>query len=210
MSNKEKKNVDAPETTNQELPEEITNTLNSEMNEKTNDISTDSTIEKDKETDKTDISEPIAETKEPNPEEKLAAMTDKYLRLTAEFDNYRKRTLKERMEMIKSAGEDIFMNFLPIINNLERAKKSVDQAKEIEPVKEGIDLIFKSIFDFLSSRGLKEIDAVGKEFDTDLHEALTKIPAPEETLKGKVVDVIEKGYTLNDKVIRFAKVVVGE
>jgi len=114
------------------------------------------------------------------------------------------------MEMIKSAGEDIFMNFLPIINNLERAKKSVDQAKEIEPVKEGIDLIFKSIFDFLSSRGLKEIDAVGKEFDTDLHEALTKIPAPEETLKGKVVDVIEKGYTLNDKVIRFAKVVVGE
>ncbi len=210
MSNKEKKNVDAPETTNQELPEEITNTLNSEMNEKTNDISTDSTIEKDRETDKTDISEPIAETKEPNPEEKLAAMTDKYLRLTAEFDNYRKRTLKERMEMIKSAGEDIFMNFLPIINNLERAKKSVDQAKEIEPVKEGIDLIFKSIFDFLSSRGLKEIDAVGKEFDTDLHEALTKIPAPEETLKGKVVDVIEKGYTLNDKVIRFAKVVVGE
>jgi len=103
MSNKEKKNVDAPETTNQELPEEITNTLNSEMNEKTNDISTDSTIEKDKETDKTDISEPIAETKEPNPEEKLAAMTDKYLRLTAEFDNYRKRTLKERMETTENA-----------------------------------------------------------------------------------------------------------
>jgi molecular chaperone GrpE len=210
MSNKEKTNADAPEIINTELPEEIQSTKNNETGEKINDNSSDSGKNINEKSDKNEVSETLTETKEPTTEEKLASMTDKYLRLTAEFDNYRKRTLKERMEMMKSAGEDIFMNFLPIINNLERAKKSVDDAKEIEPVKEGIDLIFKSIFDFLSSRGLKEIDAVGKDFDTDLHEALTKIPAPEESLKGKVVDVIEKGYTLNDKVIRFAKVVVGE
>lgn len=206
MSNKEKSNADAPETINSEISTENNNTEIPEIVENQNDNPSDSKSE----TDKNDISEIKIETKEPSTEEKLSALNDKYTRLAAEFDNYRKRTLKERMELIKSAGEDIFMNFLPVINNLERAKKSIAEAKEIEPVKEGIDLIFKSIYDFLTSRGLKEIEAVGKEFNTDLHEALTKIPAPEESLKGKVIDVIEKGYTLNDKVIRFAKVVVGE
>ena len=143
-------------------------------------------------------------------EEKYNSLNDKYFRLTAEFDNYRKRTLKERMDLIKSAGEDILINFLPVVDNIERAKKSIEEAKEIEPIKEGIDLIFKNMTDFLSQRGIKEIEAVGEEFDTDLHEAITKIPAPEENLKGKVVDVIEKGYKLHDKIIRFSKVVIGE
>ncbi len=143
-------------------------------------------------------------------ENKYNELNDKYLRLSAEYDNYRKRTLKERMELIKSAGEDTLINFLPIMDNIDRAKKSVDDAKDIEAVKEGINLIYKHIFDFLTERGIKEIKATGEPFDTDLHEALTKIPAPEESLKGKVVDVIEKGYKLNDKVLRFAKVVVGE
>ena len=137
-------------------------------------------------------------------------LNDKYLRLVAEYDNYRKRTLKERMELIKSAGEDTLINFLPIMDNIDRAKKSVDEAKDIEAVKEGINLIYKHIFDFLTERGIKEIKAIGEPFDTDLHEAITKIPAPEEKMKGKVIDVIEKGYKLNDKVLRFAKVVVGE
>jgi molecular chaperone GrpE len=199
MSNKEKTNGDAPELNNPEIKEVNDNLEIIENSENGVENTADSNLE----TDKKEVIEPTAE-------EKISALNDKYLRLTAEFDNYRKRTLKERMEMIKSAGEDIFINFLPIINNLERAKKSVEEAKEIEPVKQGIELIFKTMFDFLSSRGLKEIEAVGKDFDTDLHEALTKIPASEESMKGKVIDVIEKGYTLNDKVIRFAKVVIGE
>lgn len=143
-------------------------------------------------------------------EESYNELNDKYLRLSAEYDNYRKRTLKERMDLIKSAAEDTLINFLPIMDNIDRAKKSVDDAKDIEAIKEGINLIYKHIFDFLTERGIKEIEATGKTFDTDLHEALTKIPAPSKNMKGKVVDVIEKGYKLKDKVLRFAKVVVGE
>lgn len=141
---------------------------------------------------------------------KYEEMNDKYLRLTAEYDNYRKRSLKERMDLIKTAGDDILKSILPVVDNIERAQKSIDEAKEIEPIKEGIRLISKTFTDFLEQRGVKEIEAVGKEFDTDLHEALTKVPAPEEKLKGKVVDVVEKGYLLHDKVIRYAKVVIGE
>jgi len=148
--------------------------------------------------------------KKVNFEKKFIEMNDKYMRLSAEFDNYRKRTLKERMEMMKNAGEDILINFLPIMDNIERAKQSIDDAKEINAIKEGISLIHKNIFDFLTSRGISEINAKGEVFDTDLHEALTKIPAPEDDLKGKVVDVIEKGYKIKDKVLRYAKVVVGE
>ncbi len=156
-------------------------------------------------TKKTDSTKKIKEL-----EEKYNELNDKYLRLSAEYDNYRKRTLKERMEFIKTAGEDTLINFLPIMDNIDRAKKSIDEAKDIEAVKEGINLIYKHISDFLTERGIKEIEAIGKPFDTDLHEALTKIPAPEEGLKGSVIDVIEKGYKMKDKVLRFAKVVVGE
>jgi len=143
-------------------------------------------------------------------EEKLEVMNDKYLRLTAEYDNYRKRTLKERMELIKSAGEDILFNFLPVMDNIDRAKQSIEIAKDIEAIKEGILLIHKNLEDFLKERGVTEIESKGEVFDTDFHEAITKIPAPEDELKGKVVDVIEKGYKIKDKVLRYAKVVVGE
>jgi molecular chaperone GrpE len=143
-------------------------------------------------------------------EEKYNKLNDKYLRLAAEYDNYRKRTLKEKMDLIKNAGEDILSNFLPILDNMDRAKKSIDETSDIDSVKEGITLIHKNLKDFISSRGVKEIEATGKDFDTDLHEAVTKIPAPDKKLKGKVIDVIEKGYRLNDKIIRYAKVVVGE
>jgi molecular chaperone GrpE len=152
---------------------------------------------KEKKTEKTD-------------KEKYEEINDKYLRLAAEYDNYRKRTLKERMELTKSAGEDILVNILPVMDDFERALGSIDQAKDIKAVKEGVLLIYNKFKEFLKQKGVKEIDAKEKEFDTDVHEAITKIPAPDEKLKGKVVDVIEKGYYLNDKVIRFSKVVIGE
>lgn len=143
-------------------------------------------------------------------EKALAAKTDQYLRLQAEFDNYRKRTLKEKMELTKSAGESILLNILPLIDDFERGLAAMEKSNEVESVKQGVSLIYKRFNDFVGQNGVKEIEAKNCNFDTDLHEAITKIPAPSEDMKGKVVDVIQKGYTLNDKVIRFAKVVVGE
>jgi molecular chaperone GrpE len=145
-------------------------------------------------------------------ETKYNELNDKYLRLTAEFDNFRRRSLKEKMELIKSAGEDILVNILPVMDNFERALKSMEGNGEDgkNAVIEGVELIYNNFKDFLAQRGVKEIEAIGKEFDTDHHEAITKIPAPEEGMKGKVIDVIEKGYLMHEKVIRFAKVVVGE
>jgi len=130
--------------------------------------------------------------------------------LAAEYDNYRRRTLKEKMELSKVAGEDILVNILPVMDDFERGLETIDKAKEVDAIKEGIHLIYNKFKEFLKQRGVKAIEAKEKEFDTDLHEAVTKIPAPKEELKGKVVDVIEKGYLLNDKVIRYAKVVIGE
>jgi molecular chaperone GrpE len=135
---------------------------------------------------------------------------EKYIRLSADFDNFRKRTMRERMELIKTASEDTLVSILPIIDDFERAIKVMETATEVGAVKEGVALIYNKFTDVLSQKGLKAIDAQNQEFNTDLHEAITKIPAPDESLKGKVVDVIQKGYTLQDKVVRFAKVVVGE
>jgi len=140
----------------------------------------------------------------------IAEMQDKHLRLQAEFDNYRKRTLKEKMELIKGGGESVLISLLPVIDDFERALASISKAEDDDPVKQGVVLILKKFEDFLKQNGITEIEAKGKVFDTDHHEAITKIPAPSEDLKGKVIDVIQKGYLLNDKVIRFAKVVIGE
>ena len=117
---------------------------------------------------------------------------------------------KEKMELTKSAGESILLGLLPVADDFDRALNHIDDVKDVESMKEGIMIIYKKFADFLQSKGVKEIDSIQKEFDTDLHEAITKIPAPTEELKGKVIDCIEKGYTLNEKVIRFSKVVVGE
>jgi len=137
-------------------------------------------------------------------------LNDKYLRLSAEFDNYRKRTLRERMELTKTAAESVMLNILPVTDDFERAMHSIEQGMDFEATKEGILLIYNKFKEFNKQNGVTEIEAIGKPFDTDLHEALTKIPAPSEELKGKIIDVIQKGYYLNEKVIRFAKVVVGE
>ncbi len=141
---------------------------------------------------------------------KLDDANDKYLRLTAEYDNYRKRTLKERMELTKSAGEGLLKSMLPVVDDFDRALTHLNEASDLNAVKEGIELIYNKFQEYLKQNGVVEIQAKEKEFDTDLHEAITKIPAPSEELKGKVIDCIEKGYMLNDKIMRFAKVVVGE
>lgn len=143
-------------------------------------------------------------------QEKVDSLNDKHLRLNAEFDNYRKRTLKEKMELSKSAGKQIFENMLPVIDDLERAMQSIESAEDVEAVKEGMNLIHSKFISFLNQQGVQSLDAVGKEFNTDEHEAITKIPAPTEELKGKVVDVVTKGYKLNDQILRYSKVVVGE
>ena len=135
---------------------------------------------------------------------------NKYLRLSADFDNYRKRGLKEKMDIIKLAGEENFIKILPVLDDLDRALKSVQESSDLEAIKEGIQLIYSKFIDYLSQQGVKEIEALHQDFDTDLHEAVTQIPVPEKKLKGKVVDVIEKGYFLNGKVIRYSKVVIGE
>ena len=150
------------------------------------------------------------EPKEPATEEKLAELQDKYLRLSAEYDNFRKRTLKEKIDLQRSANESLLVSLLSVADDFDRALQSIDDARDIAAVKEGLNLISAKFNGFLSQQGVKEIDAGHKEFDTDLHEAITKIPAPSKKLKGKVVDVVQKGYYLNERVLRYAKVVIGE
>lgn len=135
---------------------------------------------------------------------------DKYLRLSAEFDNYRKRTLKEKAELIKNGGEKAISAILPILDDLERALANMKKLDDIQAMYDGIDLIHQKFLKTLSQEGLQKMEPVGEAFDTDFHEAIALIPAPEETQKGKVLDCVQTGYKLNDKVIRHAKVVVAQ
>ncbi|MBX2977944.1 MAG: nucleotide exchange factor GrpE [Flavobacteriales bacterium] len=139
------------------------------------------------------------------------ALHDKHVRLFAEFDNFRKRTAKEKLELMQFAGENTLNAVLPVLDDLDRAVANNDRVNDIDAVKEGFKLIQQKLVHILTSQGLKAMpDAKGEAFDTDRHEAITKAPAPSDDLKGKVIDVVENGYTLHDKVIRYAKVVVGE
>ena len=140
----------------------------------------------------------------------LAQEKDRYLRLSAEFDNYRKRTLKEKAELILNGGEKSITNILPVIDDFERAIQSMEKATDVDAVKEGVDLIYDKLMKTLEKQGVKTIETKGKILDTDFHEAVTLFPAPSEDLKGKIIDCVQTGYMLNDKVIRHAKVVVGE
>ena len=140
----------------------------------------------------------------------LAESKDKYIRLSAEFDNYRKRTSKERVELIQSAGKDVITKLLSTVDDFDRALKAMETATDVESIKTGIEIVNNKFRQTLEHQGLKEMDVVGKEFDADLQEAITAIPAPTPDLKNKVIDVIEKGYYLNDKVIRHAKVIIGQ
>ena len=141
---------------------------------------------------------------------KMSEINDKYLRLSAEFDNYRKRTLKEKSDLIRTSHGDVLVDILPVVDDFERALKAMEQSEDIQAVKDGVSLIYNKFREFMKGKGIKEIEALNQDFDTDRHEALTKVPAPEEGLKGKVIDVVQKGYMIDEKVVRFAKVVIGE
>lgn len=141
--------------------------------------------------------------------EEISLANDKYLRLYAEFDNFRRRTIKEREEARKMEGKDVIVALLPVLDDFDRALRSMENATEVGPVKEGVLLIQNKLKNVLAQKGLKEMESIGTPFDPELHEAITNIPAPDEASKGKVMDEMEKGYFLNDKVARFAKVIVG-
>ena len=143
-------------------------------------------------------------------QEKAAEINDKFLRLYSEFDNFRKRTAREKIEMSKTASEDVISDLLPVLDDFERAIKSTEESTDCGAVKEGMNLIYNKFNGILDKKGLKPIEAIGQEFDTDFHEAITYIPAPSDDLQGKVVDEVEKGYKLGDKVIRYTKVIIGQ
>ena len=140
---------------------------------------------------------------------KVNELNDKYLRLYSEFDNFRKRTLKEKIDLSRTASEDVIKELLPVLDDFDRALASMESTDKVESVKEGVQLIHAKMKSIFSSKGLKEIRSIGEDFNTDFHEAITSIPAPTEEMKNKVVDEIQKGYLLHDKVIRFSKVITG-
>ena len=143
-------------------------------------------------------------------EQELQELKDKYLRLMAEFDNYKKRTFREKLETINQAARDTVLSILPVLDDFDRAKLMADDASTEEVFSEGVELVYNKLHGVLKGKGLAVMDTNGQPFDPELHEAMTEIPAPSEDLKGHIVDTIEKGYTLNDKIIRHAKVVVGK
>lgn len=140
----------------------------------------------------------------------LEEAKDKYLRLVAEFDNFRRRNAKERVELIQTAGKDIVLSMLEVLDDSDRAAKQMELTDDIALVKEGVSLVFNKLRSTLQQKGLKVMESKGKDFDADLHEAITEIPAPSPDMQGKVIDEVEPGYYLNDKLIRYAKVIVGK
>ncbi|MEO6148824.1 MAG: nucleotide exchange factor GrpE [Mucilaginibacter sp.] len=181
-----------------------------ETPENLTDVQNENTPVEEQEQQQQETSE-IAEgpTAEEKLKEELSQANDKYLRLYAEFDNFRRRTQKERVELLQTAGKEVIVSLLPVLDDFERAFKSMDQATDVVAVKAGVELIYSKLHNILEQKGLKPMEALGEPFDADLHEAITNIPAPSDELKGKVVDQMEKGYYLGDKVVRFAKVIVG-
>lgn len=194
LKKKKKEHNDASENTN-EIMSEI-----QDVNDAQEPVQVDETNDKEQATTQLSAEEKL--------KEELKEANDKYLRLYAEFDNYRRRTTKERMELLQTAGKEVIISMLPVLDDFERAIKAMETATDVIPVKEGVALVQNKLKHILNAKGLKEMQTKGQPFDAEVHEAITNIPAGDEQ-KGKVVDELEKGYFLNDKVIRFAKVVVG-
>lgn len=188
-------------TTNEDLKEETLN--NPEM-------VTEESPENSANTDSTETKAEEQEAPKPTVEEELAIYKDKHLRMYSEFENFRRRSAKERIELIQNAGKDIINSLLPILDDFDRAKVANENSEDVVAIKEGMNLIHNKIFNLLTQQGLNEMKAQGKDFNSDEYEAIAKIPAPSEDLKGKVIDVTEKGYYLNSKILRHAKVVIGE
>ena len=178
---------------NKHKEEELTNEQEQFQNEENQDVET-----------KEAVSEPSAE-------EQIQAEKDKFLRLFAEFENYKKRTSRERIELFKTAGQELMTSLLPIVDDFERALSHIEEDKEAEELSKGVLLIYNKFYNTLEQKGLSKIETkAGDTFDAEIHEAITQIPAPSEELKGKVIDCVEKGYRLGDKVIRYPKVVIGQ
>lgn len=191
---KEQKREQSPETNENDQPKAYEEeSFDPEINE---------TASEEVENDKGSIKE--------NPDNELEELRNKYLRLAAEFDNYRKRTSRERSELLKTADKDVILSLLEVLDDCDRATEQMENTDNIDVVKEGALLIFNKLRKILSSRGLKEMKSYHEDFDAELHDAIAEVPAPSEELKGKVLDSIQKGYYLNDKIIRHAKVVVGK
>jgi len=196
LKKKKKENMDTPENINEPTQENLAE----EQQLKDQQAETVEAVETE------EIPGPTAEEKL---KAELAQANDKYLRLYAEFDNFRRRTQKERAEARETEGKDLIIALLPVLDDFERAQRSMEKAADVAPVKEGVTLIQNKLKNILAQKGLKEMESIGTPFDADLQEAITNIPAPTDDLKGKVIDEMEKGYTLKDRVIRFAKVIVG-
>ncbi|MGM0634456.1 MAG: nucleotide exchange factor GrpE [Bacteroidota bacterium] len=204
--NKTDKNIEEQELENQSTQEETV------AEDKAAEASTDnSTSTEEKQADN---EEAKSEEKELSPEEQLQtdldAQKEKYLRLFAEFENYKRRTSKERLELFKTASQEVMQAMLPVLDDFDRAMKEVSKAEDKNLIK-GIELINNKLIETLKSKGLAEMNvSAGDDFDADIHEAITQVPAPDKKMKGKIIDVVEKGYTLGEKIIRFPKVVTGK
>lgn len=142
-------------------------------------------------------------------ETQLAEQKEKYIRLMAEFENYKKRTSAEKLDMIQTAGKDILVAMLEVLDDMDRAEKQMEQDNDVHHVVEGVQLVFNKFRNLMTAKGVKPVESIGQDFDTELHEAIANVPAPSPDLAGKVIDEVQKGYTLNDKLVRFPKVVVG-
>ena len=196
------------QTTNEE--EVVEQTENMQEETQNEDVSMDSTSSPTASSATADSASKTVEEEANSIEKDLAEMQDKHIRLHAEFDNFRRRTAKEKIELMKHGGEKALTELLPVIDDFERAMQAMETSGDVAALKDGLQLIYTKFQAYLKQNGVQEIEAQAQDFDTDKHEAITKIPAPSKNLKGKIVDVIQKGYQLHDKVIRFAKVVVGE
>lgn len=197
-------------TNKNEQMDNKTNQNNDVQNQENNFENTSNQTNNDNTVDKNEQQEPSLENQYSELLQKFDELNDRYLRLNADFDNFRKRTLKEKMDLVKSGGADILAGFLSTIDDLERGLKYINDTDDINALREGTNIIYNSLKEFLKQKGVSEIEAMNQVFDTNFHEAISIIPAPTEDLKGKVIDVIQKGYYYNDKVLRIAKVIVAQ
>lgn len=184
-----------------EVDEKIENTVSAETTEATQDTDSVETTEEAPEQIVDELEVAV---------QKCAELNDKNLRLMAEFDNYRKRNAKERMDLLKTASERVLVDMLPLIDDFERGLKAMETSEDVQAVKDGVELIYSKFIAFVTQNGVKPIPTENEKFDTEFHEAITTFPAPTKDLKGKIIDCVSKGYTMNEKVIRFSKVIVGE
>lgn len=213
MKRKLKDQMEVKRDTNYNSTENKENTVDSDNYSERNTVDSTSDGSAENASDNSDSDGTVSDILVPEvnvAEEKLAEIQDKYIRLSAEFDNYRKRTLREKMEMSKYAGENLLLNIIPLMDDFERALKHMDSNADCAALRDGIDIIYGKFSDFLKQNGIKEIESLNSNFNVDLHEAVAKVPVEDVDKKGKVVDVVLKGYYLQDKVLRFSKVVIGE